>query len=169
MNMIKAPQWRTTVLYSTGLATLLTVALASCAAMPPGEDSDSSSMAPATGSATAVTAVAKLGDCRVQGPSGLPGDARVVPCAEPHDEEIFHSISLPEMDYSAETLDAASSECVGDEFTKFIGVDKAESSLDVFPLIPTQEEWDVPGARKIFCVVFDMDGKVKGSLAGSSR
>lgn len=111
----------------------------------------------------------ELGDCMMDAPSGLREDIDVVPCTEPHDQEVFHEITMPDGDFSETDIDAASMECIGEPYTAFIGLEKAESVFEVFPLIPSETSWDEHDDRTIQCVIFDPSGPVTGTLAGASR
>ncbi|PRA79949.1 septum formation family protein [Microbacterium sp. MYb66] len=154
-----------------GCAVALSAALAGCSAVEtaPGSGSTRASES-ANATPTSEDPLApETGDCRNEGSSGLPSDAEVVPCTEPHDEEVFHTITLTGSTFSQEMVDSAITECVGDPFTAFVGVSKAESSLDVYPFTPTSETWDQAGGRVVSCVLFDPAGPVEGSLEGSAR
>lgn len=109
------------------------------------------------------------GDCRNESATGLPADAEVVPCTDPHDEEVFHAIPLAGRTFSQEAVNTATTECVGDPFTAFVGVSKAESSLGVYPITPTSATWDSPDGRTLYCVLFDPAGPVEGTLEGVAR
>ena len=148
-----------------GVAVALSTALSGCGTGEP-------TPTPSTGSpegATVETRTAKVGDCRLESATGLPADAEVVPCDEPHDEEIFHTITLTGDAYAQADVDAATAECVGDAFTTFVGVSNSESTLEVYPLAPTSASWDEADGRTVACVLFDPAGQVEGSLEGAGR
>jgi len=157
---------RLSLLLAAG-ALALSAALTACGSAEPlpqrssaGEDTET---------ATVETPTVKLGDCRLEAASGLPTEAEVVPCAEPHDEEVFYEITMPDGAFAQDAVEAATEECVGDPFTTFVGVSKEESALGVYPIPPMPETWDQPGGRVIFCVLFDPAGQTEGSLAGAAR
>lgn len=131
-------------------------------ALPP------STSGPSTTTSSA-TALANVGDCRVESSSGLPEDAQAVPCAEPHDEEVFHAVPLTDETFSVEAVEEASAECLGAPFTDFIGLSKDASSIDVYVIAPTKENWDRVAPRELYCVLFDASGQISGSLAGTMR
>lgn len=148
-------------------ALTLTATLSGCGSADP-------SPAPsATGDGTGVTKVetplVTVGDCRLEAASGLPEDAEVVPCAERHDEEVFHEIEMPDGAFSQEAVEATSAECVGSAFTAFVGVPREESALGVYPVPPTEETWDQPEGRAVYCVLFDPAGQIEGTLEGAAR
>lgn len=109
----------------------------------------------------------KVGDCKMESPEGLLSDADVVPCEEPHDEEVYYELKMDDGEFSSEAVDAASQECIGDAFTNFIGIDYNSSSLEVYPITPTQDTWDQLNDRVIQCVVTNPAGQTTGSLAGT--
>ncbi|MFT4157827.1 MAG: septum formation family protein [Microbacterium sp.] len=109
----------------------------------------------------------KVGDCKLESASGLISDVDVVPCSEPHDEEVYYEITMDDGEFSEDAIDAASEECIGDAFTNFVGLTYNESTLEVYPLTPTQETWDELNDRVIQCIVSDPAGQTTGSLKGS--
>lgn len=148
-----------------GGAFVLSIALIGCGTGEPVAPTPSAGAE----SATVETPTPKVGDCRLESATGLPQDAEVVPCDEPHDEEIFHTIALTGDTYSQAEVDAATAECVGDAFTAFVGVSNTESVLEVYPLAPTSASWDEADDRTVACVLFDPAGQVEGSLQGAGR
>ncbi|MGW9158263.1 MULTISPECIES: septum formation family protein [unclassified Microbacterium] len=157
---------RPSLLFAAGALTLA-VALAGCGtAEPAAERTPTDDGGGVTKSEAPAVAV---GDCRLEASSGLPEDAEVVPCAEPHDEEVFHDVELPEGAYSQEAVEASSAECVGDAFTAFVGVAREESTLGVYQIPPTEETWDGPEGRVLSCVLFDPAGQIEGTLEGAAR
>ncbi|MFK0400924.1 hypothetical protein ACIQTT_01200 [Microbacterium sp. NPDC090225] len=111
----------------------------------------------------------KLGDCKMESPSGLIQDADVVPCDEPHDEEVYYEITMADGEFSEADVDAASQECIGDAYTSFVGIAYEESALEVYPITPTQETWDQLDDRIVQCVIIDPAGQTTGSLKGAAR
>lgn len=111
----------------------------------------------------------KVGDCKMSSATGLIEAVDVVPCDEPHDEEVYYEFSMDDGEFSEEAVDAASQDCVGDAYTDFVGVIWDESTLDVYPITPTQETWDQLNDRVIQCVISDPAGPVEGTLKGAAR
>lgn len=155
-----------------GLAALAFTATLSVALLGCG-GSDEPARDPDTGQVTEETTIdivaLERGDCIMDSPSGLREDIDVVPCDEPHDQEVFHEIFMPDGDFSETDIDAASMECIGEPYTAFIGLEKAESVFEVFPLVPSETSWKEHDDRTIQCVIFDPSGPVTGSLAGAGR
>lgn len=96
--------------------------------------------------------------------SSVPG----VPCAEPHDNEVFAvfdmaATSFPEGEAMAEL---AFDSCL-ERFERFVGKDYMSSSLDIVTLYPTRESWSRYDDREVVCAVFDMNlNKLVGSVEG---
>lgn len=94
----------------------------------------------------------------------------IVPCADPHEDEVYYAYDLSDGDYPGEDaiLADADSTCV-DAFSSFIGLDYEQSSLDYWPLYPTSESW-ASGDREVLCIAWDSSGALlTGTLAGSAR
>lgn len=148
-----------------GLVVALGAALTGCGA---GDTAPAASPSPSGGTSKGSPAVT-VGDCRIEAASGLPTDAEVVPCAEQHDEEVFLTVPVKGSSFSQTAVDEAAAACVGDAFTSFVGVSKAESALDVYTIAPTGDTWDAAGDNVVHCILFDAAGPVEGSLAGAAR
>ncbi|GAA5153946.1 septum formation family protein [Microbacterium pseudoresistens] len=111
----------------------------------------------------------KVGDCKMEGDSGLIEDADVVPCDEPHDEEVYYELTMDDGDYDEDAIDEASYECVGQAYTDFVGVAYEDSTLEVYPITPTQDTWEQMNDRVIQCIISDPSGPTTGSLKGSAK
>lgn len=111
----------------------------------------------------------KVGDCKMSSATGEIQDVDVVPCEEPHDEEVYYEFKMDDGEFSEEAIDTATQECVGEAYTTFVGVAWDASTLDVYPITPTQRTWDELNDRVIQCVISDPAGPVTGSLAGAAR
>jgi hypothetical protein len=94
----------------------------------------------------------------------LPG----VPCAEPHDNEVFAVFdvgvtSFPEGDAMPSLVFDS---CL-ERFESFVGKDYESSSLDIATLYPTQESWNRHDDREVVCAVYDISSKkLVGSVKG---
>ena len=116
----------------------------------------------------------RLGDCfddtsSLMGGEGgevdsLPG----VPCADPHDNEVYAVFdltvgSLPDED---EMFAIAFDGCEA-RFEAFVGTDYETSSLDILTLYPTPESWRQQNDREVVCAVYDINAqKLVGSAKG---
>ncbi len=112
----------------------------------------------------------KVGDCMPQSEGGVISEADVVPCAEPHADEVYWEFTLPEGDFpTTEALSAAiEAECLP-AFETFAGIAYDASALEVYTIEPTAETWAQADDRVVQCVVYDPAGDVTGSLKGSAR
>lgn len=114
----------------------------------------------------------RVGDC-FDGPEDFSTSVetvRAVPCAEAHDNEIYHAFDVPDGPYPGEAdLDAsADQECVG-AFESFVGRDYLESVLEFFPITPTSSSW-AAGDRTVSCALHARDlSKLTGTMRGSQR
>jgi hypothetical protein len=78
-----------------------------------------------------------VGDCfdDADSTSDEISDVPAVPCAEPHDNEIFYLFDLAGDEYPVDTPDQADAGCY-DPFTTFVGIDVEQSVLDYYT-VPT--------------------------------
>lgn len=158
-----------------GSAAALTVALTGCSAINSilgsgsGDANRDEESGQVTESANIDIFSLKVGDCKMESPSGLIEDADVVPCSEPHDEEVYYEITMDDGDFSEDAVNTASEECIGDAFTSFVGVSYDQSALEVYPITPTKDTWETLDDRLVQCVVVDPAGPTEGSLKGAAR
>lgn len=158
-----------------GSAVALSVALTGCSALNgilgggAGDADRDEETGQVTESANIDIFALKVGDCMMEAPSGLLEDIDVVPCAEPHDQEVYYEITMDDGEYSEEAVDTASQDCIGEAYTNFVGVAFDASVLDVYPITPTQQTWDELNDRVVQCVISDPAGQVEGSLEGAAR
>lgn len=158
-----------------GSAVALSIALTGCSALNgilgsgSGDANRDEESGQVTESANIDIFSLKVGDCKMESPSGLIQDADVVPCAEPHDEEVYHEITMDDGEYSEDAINTASEECIGDAYTQFVGVSYDQSTLEVYPITPTKDTWEQLDDRLVQCVIVDPAGQVEGSLKGAAR
>lgn len=116
----------------------------------------------------------RLGDCfddsstsfgdGSQQVNDLPG----VPCAEPHDNEVYAviNLTLPEFPEGDTIGEVAFDTCMT-KFDTFVGNDYDSSSLDILTLYPTRDSWNQLNDREVVCAVYDMNSaKLSGSAQG---
>lgn len=125
---------------------------------------------PTTGQVTEETAVdwlkIKPGDC-VQEVSDDYHET-LVPCAEPHAEEVYAQFELTggdEYPGDDEVEELANAGCE-ERFDDFVGQAYADSPLDFYYYTPIEESW-LGGDRLVQCRIFDPEGDVSGSLRGT--
>ena len=89
-----------------------------------------------------------------------------VDCAEPHDNEVFAVFDYTETDTfpGDEALDAAATDLCIAQFQAYVGEAYIDSTLEVFPIIPTEASWD-DGDREVICALYNNDlRKLTGSV-----
>ena len=98
---------------------------------------------------------------------GLP----TVPCSEPHTDEVFAVVTLPNGDGDfpgMEAIGAQAEELCVAEFEGFVGLSYEESVLEI-GLFPPEEEMWLDGDRLVVCMVNDPAGDTTGTLADANR
>ena len=154
-------------------AAVLALGLGGCSALSgifgqsAARDADSQEIT-APGSADVFTL--RVGDCFDDNSETEISDVPGVPCANPHDNEVYYTFQMPEGDYPGKAaITAAAEEGCVPQFESFIGISYSDSKLDWFPLTPLEDGWNSLNDREIVCAAYDPDGKVTGSLAGVAR
>lgn len=160
----------------TGSAIALTVALSGCSAL--GNLVGGGNDAPRddeTGEVTEESNIdifsLKVGDCMpTSEDSGEMSEADVVPCDQPHADEIFYEFELADGEFPGEDEIQAEveAECIP-AFDEFVGLSYDESSLDFWWISPTEQSWDQANDRLVQCAIYDPAGDVTGSLKGAAR
>lgn len=111
-----------------------------------------------------------LGDC-FNDDQAAPGseisDVPAVPCAEPHDNEVYFLFDVPGEEFPVDIDQLADDGCYT-QFATFVGLDYETSVLNYFPIQPTAQTW-ADGDREVICSVFEPEVQVSGTLAGSAR
>lgn len=93
----------------------------------------------------------------------------IVPCADPHDVEVYHAFDIADGDFPGqEAIDAEVETCLEEPFTSFVGLAYADSVFEVYPLYPTEASWE-QGDREVLCGLYDPQGPTEGSVEGSNR
>lgn len=176
------------------LACFVLVASSACSGSRPGPAALSTTAAPnpfatpgapglsAASGAPALTGRARttlaIGDCfdvetfRAGAPIDL-SKARPVPCAGPHQQEVYDVGSYPAPDRAPfpdeDTIDAyIQDRCVG-AFSAYVGIDLQRSTLDFATVRPDRTSWD-KGDRQVACVLHDADfALLTGSMRKAAR
>jgi Septum formation len=166
-----------------GTAVALSLALTGCSALSGilgGGDAQRDDKGNVTEESTIDIFALKVGDCMpASDTNGEISDADVVPCSEPHADEVFFEFELADGDLPTEEEITAEVEaqCVP-AFNDFVGFDYYESALDFWWLTPTEETWTQANDRMVQCVIYEPDPadatgqtqlEVTGSLAGAAR
>ncbi len=95
-------------------------------------------------------------------------EVAAVPCADPHDNEVYHEFTLSGDEWPGQdAIDAEAEAQCTPAFDEFVGIAYAESMYEWFPLTPTEAGWDQLGDRVVQCVIYHPSlAKIEGSLAG---
>ncbi|KJL19725.1 hypothetical protein RN51_03069 [Microbacterium oxydans] len=163
------------VLVLAGSVVALSVALSGCSAINSilgsgsGDANRDEESGQVTESANVNVFSVKLGDCMLDGGTGSLTNADILPCSEPHDQEVYYEITMPDGEFSDADIDAATQECIGDAYTSFVGVAYDDSELAVTTLVPTKDSWEQNNDRVIQCIIVDPAAQTTGSLAGAAR
>ena len=108
-----------------------------------------------------------VGDCYDDPPTDEVARFDVVPCDQPHDNEVFHVFDAPGGRYPGREglLDLSAVECRGGAFSDYVGASLDDSDLRVFQVLPTRQTWD-RGDREVVCVLYAPGGR---KITGSAR
>jgi hypothetical protein len=111
----------------------------------------------------------RVGDCLDMATGEVVETVPVVPCDEPHSDEVFHDFAVADGEFPGddELASAAEDGCIA-AFDSFVGVAYADSVLSVGWYVPTEDSWTYLDDRLITCVIADPAGAVVGSLAGAA-
>ncbi len=178
--MMKLRSTRTLALAGTAVA--LSFALSGCSVLNAisggGNDAQRDEENNVTEEANIDVFSLKVGDCMPSSDSsGEITDVDVVPCSEPHADEVFYEFELAEGDLPSddEITAEVEAECVP-AFTDFVGIDYYESTLDFWWITPTEETWTQANDRLVQCIIYKPDPEdpsgqttldVTGSLEGA--
>ena len=106
----------------------------------------------------------EIGDCL----NGLDEDGSVrslpaVPCAEPHEGEVYATFDLPEGDYPGESAIIEQVETGCDERLSAVAPEAYEDqSVGLYYLYPLEISW--PDDREVVCIAISMSGTMTGSI-----
>jgi hypothetical protein len=111
----------------------------------------------------------EVGQCLNEPDSEEVIDVDVVECGEPHDLEVYRVAELPDQDFDAGAVDTASFAICLESFDGFVGTPYAESELDIYYLVPSEDSW-AGGDREVVCAVYDLSGEqLTGTAEGIGR
>ncbi len=157
------------------LAALLlagTVALTGCSQLmgliadnPPVRDADTSEI---TEGGDLDVFTLSVGDCFDDQSATEVSEVPVVPCTQPHDNEVFHDFTVDGEEFDQATIDAAAEENCGGQFDVFTGIAYDQSVLDWSTLAPTPGSWE-QGDRLVSCIIYEYGVRTVGTLAGAQR
>jgi hypothetical protein len=111
----------------------------------------------------------EAGQCLNEPDSEEVVDVEIVGCSEPHDLEVYLTAELPDQVFDAADIDEASLDICLDAFDGFVGTAYADSELDIYYLIPSEDSWQ-DGDREVVCAVYDLSGaQLTGTAEGIRR
>lgn len=111
-----------------------------------------------------------VGDCMNEVSEELVSEVPVVPCDQPHDEEVFFDFTIEGEEYPGDdAVQTQSDEGCLAQFETFVGLAYDSSTLDFYAYRPSQESWESLDDRVVSCVIYDPAGQVTGTLAGAAR
>lgn len=120
-----------------------------------------------TASADADVFTLQVGDClnymQDEGSSEI-SSLPTVPCAEPHDAEIYAETTVTEEQMA--TVDDVADQYCYDQFAGFVGKSYEESVLDYSTLVPTPDGF-AAGDDVVQCVIVQPDGGLTASVQGT--
>lgn len=111
-----------------------------------------------------------LGDCFNDTAETQVSELPVVPCSDPHDNEVYYEHEMPDGEYPGdEAISAAAEENCAAQFEPFVGIAYDASVFEYNYLTPTTGSWEDYGDRLIQCIVYDPSAQVQGTLQGAAR
>ena len=112
-----------------------------------------------------------LGDCFNNAAAAVDNeevtDLAAVPCAEPHDNEVYFLFDLPGGEFPSDVDQLADDGCFA-QFQTFVGAPYETSVFGYFPIQPTVQTW-AEGDREVICSIFEPEVQSTGTLAGAAR
>ncbi|QHC58167.1 septum formation family protein [Rathayibacter sp. VKM Ac-2760] len=157
---------------SAAMLAVAALSLAACSSVVGGDGPeavrDESGVVVTAGSVDPFSLV--KGDCLRAPDDDRIADVEVVPCADPHELELFHVFAQPGDDYtSRNTLLAQAEAGCEPEFPATIGIAYGDSALEYRSFVPSEVSWR-HGDRSVLCAVYDpAAGSTTGSLFGAAR
>jgi hypothetical protein len=112
----------------------------------------------------------RVGDCFNEPEGQEVSDVTAVPCAEPHDQEVFavEIMTGGTFPTTQEQQQFVADRCLP-AFESYVGTPYQESDLDIFTLTPTAASWE-QGDRAVTCSAYAVDGSsLTGTVQGSNR
>ena len=142
--------------------------LAGCSAGAPTRDETTNEITEAGDADVFQIAV---GDCIDDSTSTEVAEVPVVPCDQPHDNEVIFSFEMPAGEFPGqEAFVAAAEEQCPPALEAYVGIAFADSMYDVWPITPTEDGWTQGDDREVLCLVFDPTlAKIEGTVKGAAR
>lgn len=132
------------------------------------------SAALAVGGCSHATYQLREGDCFTASDAMLTkgedvAEIETTSCTRSHNSEVVGVHKLPDGDYpGAQALvERAQSTCEAD-FKRYVGVGYEDSEFDLYPLLPTEDTWDIKGARTLSCIALSLPPRTQ-SVRGAGN
>lgn len=117
------------------------------------------------------------GDCfnyvQEQTEEGSVDSIKVLPCTQPHENELYFTVDYPAADGEPfpgeEAIDSFAEEQCLAAFAEYVGIDFRESVFNVRYFQPTPGSWERRDDREIACFLFERDLLLEGSMQGAER
>ena len=127
---------------------------------------------------TTATKDLEVGQCyntvsKESGGKNAVGEVTVVDCSKAHTYEVIaqttFSDDIKEFPKPEARDSLGQGFCLGEDFTKYVGIESSQTSYQIEYLMPSDGTW-AQGDRKISCVVTQGDkSQVKGSAKNSKK
>ncbi|MEV1131231.1 septum formation family protein [Agromyces sp. NPDC049794] len=110
----------------------------------------------------------EVGQCLDARKDRATGSESIVPCAEPHDDEVYATFTLEHGQYPGEAAaEMAANDGCRARFADFIGVAHGDSVFEFYSVYPSARSWNDQGDRTVTCLVWYPADTVVGSLEGA--
>jgi hypothetical protein len=155
-------------------AALLAASLTGCSAIGqllsgPAQPERDETTQEITASSDADVFALRVGDCLDMVEGAEVETVPVVPCGEPHSDEVYHDFQLAEGEFPGdEAVNAAAEEGCLAAFEPFVGLAYEDSTLYMAWYSPTEESWNGFDDRVVSCVISDPAGEITGTLADAA-
>ena len=103
----------------------------------------------------------RVGDCISELKGGEEvATTTVVPCADPHDYELFANFDLEAVAYPGNeaVVELTMERCL-ERFAEYFQIAYEESALDVSAFYPTEDSWSGAADRGVSCLGYRVDGQ----------
>lgn len=108
----------------------------------------------------------QIGDCFNEPDGDVVVSVEALPCADPHDAEVYAEFSLTDPAWPGESaVEESSAKGCYDRFEPTFAESYEDSNLWFSFLSPTQQSWDEGGDRVVTCYVYLPDNLLVGEAA----
>jgi len=135
-----------------------------------GDDTEDAAQAPLL---TIPAAAIEVGDCFDDQVAYDIAAIPVVPCNEPHDNEVYDLYQIERRESASypgiNGVAALAQEGCLIAFQDYVGMEYQRSVLEIFPIPPSEESWEESGDREVVCAVYEPGEKLTAPARGSGR